>query len=188
MPGNFTGLMQGWPSLSMDDIEERLERDDAEMRRFFGPEEVEEMRSLSQTQTRAVGLRPAVVVLPGIMGSLLQSTTAGEAILQRETGRIGLAGGDGTVPLVSALLPGIETYYVQCVHARLPSHRDVIQGVIDLTFGGRPPLSTELLEPTRAAIPVRPVIDPDYEAGRLRECITARTMTAQDLEKLYFLV
>jgi len=30
MPGNATGLIQEWPSLSMDDIEEWLERDDEE--------------------------------------------------------------------------------------------------------------------------------------------------------------
>ncbi len=436
MPGETLGLIQSWSSLDLDEIEERLKRDDAEMLRFFGPEEVDEMRSLLQTPRRAIpGIRPAVVILPGIMGSLLQSirgmidllwvnplailrgkmnllemdeagendayprvhitstgiemvhytkfilglrqhvdvfqfpydwrrdirslagelyqalerwgadtdrrftlvghsmgglvsraylalypeaaerrverlimlgtpnygapetirtliqgndlmnlvkklnqgndlhrlvrripsvyqilpappelwladarypanfdlydaqawpieglhqrfldrgrafwellaqaspqvphvliagcqleTTIGvrvrsitddQVTLEVERGREGMAGGDGTVPLMSARLPDAETYYVRCPHTKLPNHRDVIRAVIDLAHGERPDLSTDLSEPSRALFIGQPSVDPEREGDRLRERITRREITAQDMERLYFLM
>ncbi len=45
--------------------------------------------------------------------------------------------GDGTVPLVMALLPKLPTYYVRELHARLPCNGAVIRGVIDIIRSGR---------------------------------------------------
>jgi pimeloyl-ACP methyl ester carboxylesterase len=45
--------------------------------------------------------------------------------------------GDGTVPLVMALLPKLRTYYVRELHARLPCNGAVIGGVIDIIRSGR---------------------------------------------------
>jgi pimeloyl-ACP methyl ester carboxylesterase len=45
--------------------------------------------------------------------------------------------GDGTVPLVMALLPKLPTYYVHDLHARLPCNGAVIRGVIDIIRSGR---------------------------------------------------
>jgi pimeloyl-ACP methyl ester carboxylesterase len=138
-------------------------------------------------------------------------TTTGVRItggVQIERGSAGMAGGDGTVALVSALLPGADTYYVECVHAKLPGHADVIQAVLDLASGGSPSLSKEVLQPTGAAFatpaPTRaalatpppthgtsstpPPIDLDTEAARLRRQISNGTLTAQEMERLYFLL
>lgn len=45
--------------------------------------------------------------------------------------------GDGTVPLIMALLPKLPTYYVRELHARLPCNGAVIRGVIDIIRSGR---------------------------------------------------
>ncbi len=130
-----------------------------------------------------------------IAGCNLETTTGvrvgsgagGQATLQVERGSAGMAGGDGTVPLVSALLPGVETYYVRCEHAKMPGHGEVIEGVINLAFGRRPALSADMLQPTRALMPPRPVVIPDQDVETLRERIASGSVTAQDIEKLYFL-
>jgi pimeloyl-ACP methyl ester carboxylesterase len=44
--------------------------------------------------------------------------------------------GDGTVPLDHALLPGLATYFVNELHARLPGNGNVISGIIDLLRSG----------------------------------------------------
>ncbi len=122
------------------------------------------------------------------IGVRIRERTEEGITLEVERGREGMAGGDGTVPLASALLPDAETYYVRQAHAKLPSHRSVIRAVIDLAHGGRPDLSPNLSAPTRAVIPGRPTVDPDRDAGRLREQIEEGTLTAADMEKLYFLL
>ena len=45
--------------------------------------------------------------------------------------------GDGTVPLSSAMLPTIKTYFVEELHANLANNPQVIQAVIDLLRRGR---------------------------------------------------
>lgn len=84
---NTNDLLVEWSSLSLEEIEARLEgtkgergtttpagdraRADA-LNQLFGPEEAEELRALA-AKPAARGLRPAVVLLPGIMGSQLAS-------------------------------------------------------------------------------------------------------------------
>lgn len=45
--------------------------------------------------------------------------------------------GDGTVPLASALLPKLQTYFVEELHGNLANNPQVIQAVIDLVRRGR---------------------------------------------------
>jgi pimeloyl-ACP methyl ester carboxylesterase len=71
---NTNELLTGWSALSLDEIEARLEAgtDEEAADQLFGPEEVAAMRSRLE-QPRARGLREAVILLPGLMGSLLSS-------------------------------------------------------------------------------------------------------------------
>jgi len=59
----------------------------------------------------------------------------------------GADSGDATVPLWSATLPGADMYYVQEVHRDLPKNSDVIDAVVDLTYGRVPDLPDTLPEP-----------------------------------------
>jgi pimeloyl-ACP methyl ester carboxylesterase len=71
---NTNELLTGWSTLSLEEIEARLASgaDDEGAEQLFGADEVAEMRSLTEApQVR--GLREAVVLLPGCMGSLLRS-------------------------------------------------------------------------------------------------------------------
>ena len=71
---NTIDLYSRWSSLSLDDIEAELQTGDTlpAAAQFFGAEEVAQMRE--QPVRRAVsGPRKAVVLLPGLMGSLLSS-------------------------------------------------------------------------------------------------------------------
>ena len=71
---NTSDLLTGWSSLSLEEIEARLESriDDEAAEQLFGADELSEMRTLAEApQARA--LRQAVVLLPGCMGSLLRS-------------------------------------------------------------------------------------------------------------------
>ncbi len=113
--------------------------------------------------------------------------TGGQPALQVTRERHGLAGGDGTVPLASALLRRAPTYFVQCEHAKLPGHREVIAAVVDLAYGRQPSLPTEIAAAPRDLAVPRPALDLDAEAAALRQRIADGTLTAQDLEKLYFL-
>lgn len=67
-------LLVNWSTLSLEEIEARLEEasDQAAAEQMFGAQEVAEMRSLTQ-RPAARALREAVVLLPGLMGSLLTS-------------------------------------------------------------------------------------------------------------------
>ena len=69
-----TDLLASWSSLSLQEIENRLEAgtDIEAAEQLFGAEEVSEMQGLLQ-RPRVRGLREAIVLLPGIMGSLLSS-------------------------------------------------------------------------------------------------------------------
>jgi len=95
--------------------------------------------------------------------------------------------GDGTVPLWSASLPGVEMYYIRCPHARLQRNRHVIRAVLDLAHDGKADLPRQI-EPSRgpplAARP--PIADMDGEAERLRTAIEKGQLTADDVELLHF--
>lgn len=71
---NTNDLLASWSMMSLEEIEARLETgadvDTAEQ--FFGADEMAEMQALSR-EPQARGLREAVVLLPGVMGSLLTS-------------------------------------------------------------------------------------------------------------------
>ena len=71
---NTNDLLTAWSMMSLEQIEDRLEAgtDDAAAEQFFGAEEMSEMQALSR-EPLARGLREAVVLLPGVMGSLLSS-------------------------------------------------------------------------------------------------------------------
>jgi pimeloyl-ACP methyl ester carboxylesterase len=71
---NTNDLLAEWSTLSLEEIEARLadEHDREAATELFGADEVAEMQALANmSPTR--GLRQAVVLLPGVMGSLLTS-------------------------------------------------------------------------------------------------------------------
>ena len=72
---NTNELLLRWPGMTVDDLESQLKGpESAALEVLFGAQEVEEMRELAAAPlTRAAGPRPNIVLLPGIMGSLLQS-------------------------------------------------------------------------------------------------------------------
>ena len=65
---------------------------------------------------------------------------AAEIIRQQE----GTDGGDGTVPMWSAILPGATIYYAEEVHRDLPKNKKVLKGTLELIHGGTPDLPTEM--------------------------------------------
>jgi pimeloyl-ACP methyl ester carboxylesterase len=73
---NTNELLLGWPGMALDALEAKLEGPgSASLEALFGTREVNEMRETvtAPALTRAAGQRPNIVLLPGIMGSLLQS-------------------------------------------------------------------------------------------------------------------
>ncbi len=56
-------------------------------------------------------------------------------------------GGDGRVPLASALLPGVRTWTLDCEHGSLPSAKDAFPAFVELLVNG----DTERLVPLAAA-------------------------------------
>ena len=71
---NTQDLLASWSSLSFAEIEARLEAGENEevVEQLFGSNEVAEMRTLMATP-RTLSQRQAVVLLPGLMGSLMSS-------------------------------------------------------------------------------------------------------------------
>ncbi|MFQ5859914.1 MAG: hypothetical protein ACE5LU_30325, partial [Anaerolineae bacterium] len=71
---NTTDLLASWSTLSLEEIEAKLEAgtDEGTAEQLFGADEMAEMRALME-EPQARGLREAVVLLPGFMGSLLSS-------------------------------------------------------------------------------------------------------------------
>ncbi len=71
---NTIDLYTRWSSMSLDDIQAELQADDSlpTAERLFGAEDVAQMRE-SQGRRTTRGPRKAVVLLPGLMGSLLSS-------------------------------------------------------------------------------------------------------------------
>ncbi len=71
---NTSDLLANWSVLSLDQVETRLQAgDDTEaLTQLFGAEEVDELLDMAD-QPRVRGAQEAVVLLPGIMGSLLHS-------------------------------------------------------------------------------------------------------------------
>ncbi len=69
-----TDLLNRWSTLSLEEIQEELDagRNLLEAQQLFGAEEVAAMRA-EDTGHRFTGAREAVVLLPGLMGSLLAS-------------------------------------------------------------------------------------------------------------------
>lgn len=71
---NTNDLLTGWATLSLEEIEARLEAgtDEDAAEQLFGADEMAEIRALLE-EPQSRGLREAVVLLPGLMGSLLSS-------------------------------------------------------------------------------------------------------------------
>jgi hypothetical protein len=108
---------------------------------------------------------------------------------QLEVGRQdeGPDSGDATVPLWSARLPGAKMYYIQEVHRYLPRNDEVLQATIDLIYGQTPDLPTELPEPKGGLLGLfRATGSPEVLADRLRAEAATGTLSAQDLELMYF--
>ncbi len=73
---NTNELLLGWAGRALDALEAKLQgQGSASLEALFGTREVNEMRATAAAPalTRAAGQRPNIVLLPGIMGSLLQS-------------------------------------------------------------------------------------------------------------------
>ena len=96
-------------------------------------------------------------------------------------------GGDATVPLWSAVLPGAQMYYVNEKHRYLPGNDKVIAGVLELLNGGKPKLA-KTIPPAPSGIfrAEREFMSTDAEADDLRTKLEAGTASAADFEKLYF--
>ena len=71
---NTNDLLTSWSALSFEEIEARLEAgtDEETAEQLLGTDEMAEIRALME-EPEARGLREAVVLLPGFMGSLLSS-------------------------------------------------------------------------------------------------------------------
>jgi hypothetical protein len=74
MKMNPRDLLASWSTLSFEEIGARLEAggDEEVVEQLFGSTETAEMRTMAAVP-RATGRREAVVLLPGMMGSLLSS-------------------------------------------------------------------------------------------------------------------
>jgi tetratricopeptide (TPR) repeat protein len=60
-------------------------------------------------------------------------------------------GGDGRVPLPSALLPGVRTWSLDCEHGSLPDHAEAFAAYVELLQRGDTALLQRLPTPTRGA-------------------------------------
>jgi pimeloyl-ACP methyl ester carboxylesterase len=98
----------------------------------------------------------------------------------------GADGGDGTVPLWSALLPGATIYYAEEVHRDLPKNKKVIQATLDLIHGGMPDLDTELPPFDPGWFPFDTPEPVGESAEKLRANLEEGTASAKDLSQLYF--
>ncbi len=95
--------------------------------------------------------------------------------------------GDATVPLWSARLPGATMYYVEQVHRYLPRNDDVLQATVDLVYGHTPSLPTELPKPKGGLLGLfRATGSPEQLAERLAADVANGTLSAEDLELMYF--
>jgi pimeloyl-ACP methyl ester carboxylesterase len=96
-------------------------------------------------------------------------------------------GGDGTVPLWSAVLPGARMYYIQQGHRYLPKNGQVIDATLELIHGGAPSLPTQLPPRKRGLFSsdADVLIPVEAEADRLRARLEQGTATEQDLSLLY---
>lgn len=79
---NTTDLLSSWSTLSLDEIEARVESgaDAQALEQLLGADEAAELQRLTHGPV-ARGLRPAVVLMPGIMGSLLVSVRGVNTVL-----------------------------------------------------------------------------------------------------------
>lgn len=96
-------------------------------------------------------------------------------------------GGDGTVPLWSALLPGADIFYIQEKHSELPGNRQVMQSVLRLIQGESCQLATALPKPALfggISFGVDEKQPPTPE--ELRERIRTGTADKDDLRALHF--
>lgn len=95
-------------------------------------------------------------------------------------------GGDGTVPLWSAVLPGATMYYIEEIHRYLPKHKKVIQATLDLVHGETPSMSTDI-PARRETVRSRPVLEPvDVEAERLQRHLEEGSASEEELSQLFF--
>ena len=106
---------------------------------------------------------------------------------QYELTRVGQGpdGGDGTVPLWSAILPSARMYYIQEVHRDLAKNDQVIEATLDLIHGGTPRLPTQLPPPKAGWFGRDVVPPPELEAKRLRSRLEQGTASQQDLSLLH---
>lgn len=94
-------------------------------------------------------------------------------------------GGDGTVPLWSAVLPGASMYYIQQGHRDLPKNRQVIDATLELIHGGTPNLPTELPPPKAGIFGREMLAQADVEVEGLRRRLEAGTANSEDLSLLH---
>lgn len=97
----------------------------------------------------------------------------------------GADGGDGTVPLWSALLPAADVHYIQEKHASLPGNRKVIDAVLGLARGQATSLPTTLPDP-RSILGISFDVTPPPTPMELEARIRTGTADRKDLDQLYF--
>jgi hypothetical protein len=97
-------------------------------------------------------------------------------------------GGDGTVPLWSAVLSGATVYYIQEIHRYLPRNKQVIEATLDLIEGGTPDLPMELPPLDSGWLGQlfdRDLTPPAAEAEQLRTQVETGVISERDLSSLY---
>lgn len=101
----------------------------------------------------------------------------------------GGAGGDATVPLWSAVLPGATMYYINERHRTLPSNARIIAAILELLHDGAPRLATAI-PPRKSGLfrEVRAPLAIEAEAAELRDRLTQGAANDTDLAKLYFAI
>ncbi|MHB1294888.1 MAG: lipase family alpha/beta hydrolase [Anaerolineae bacterium] len=97
----------------------------------------------------------------------------------------GADSGDDTVPLWSAVRPGITTYYVEERHQIIPGNPDVLDAVADLIHGEQAELPQQIPEPLPVLqrLGVTSIV---RQVAELRQRIENGQYSREDIEKLFF--
>ncbi len=97
----------------------------------------------------------------------------------------GTSSGDDKVPIWSAGDSRLSIYYVEETHARLVSHEEVLQAVIDLVYAQRANLPRELPErrQTLKGLGAAPLVQ---QVTELRERMEQGRITRKDIEAFFF--
>lgn len=194
---NTTDLLARWSAMSLDEIDAELETgasDDA-LNQLLGPDEVTEMREVLASATRGPARREAVIMLPGLMGSLL-SSIRGKATLLWINPLIVVKGqthllelnADGTgdgAPIVFSVPSGVEkvcylklllALHRECLlfefpydwRRRIESNADLLAQAIERWADGDPRMQFTLVGHSMGGLVARTYLARHREAAKRR--------------------